>query len=429
MNNLKKILFTLEEKSPLIGNFLIKLLRNFRFLFYKLIFFFNKDKIRKGDIFKVYWVNPNDIQYCYNGKCNVFTDRGSVKNGNWDIPTKKFEDTDVSRGMKERFVDKKEWEQTKFYNNILKRINQGETVWHCINENQWILRLKRIDAIYQNIKENGYRLQISQKNKKLNTYFGKEDERYRKIDEILISIGRNGQLLASDGAHRLAIAKILKLSKIPVMILARHSEWMEFKKELIFYAKLKNNKLYQPAYYCDLEDIPFDHGPERFKLIKESLSFRSGTLLDIGANIGYFCHKFEKIGFDCLAVEINPQDVYFMKRLRDANNQKFQVVQQSVFDHKKGKELNFDIVLALNIFHHFLKREIDYKRLKKFLSRVNAKEMFFEAHNPEEPQMQGVYKNYNPENFVKFIIDNSSFNNSSLIFSFDNGRRLYKIFK
>ena len=429
INNFKKHLFLLEEKNPFFGKFLISVLRELRFLFYKVIFFFSKNEIEKKDVFKIYQVNPQKIKHYYDGPFDVLKDRGAVKNGNWDISDKKMEKTKVYQGMKERFVEKKEWQQTKFYDYFLKKINKGEIMWHCINEEQWRARLENIDILYQNIKMSGYKAQSSKNNRVSDTYNGRADKKYQKIDEVLISIGRSGQLIFNDGAHRLAIAKILKLPEIPVMILIRHKKWIEFKKKLISYSKLQNRGLYQPAYHCDLMDIPFTYGLKRFELIKNNTSFLSGKVLDIGSNIGYFCHKFEEIGFDCLAIEINPEDVYFMKKLRDSNNEKFQVVQQSIFDYKKGQELNFDIVLALNIFHHFLKREIDHKRLKKLLSRINAKEMFFEAHNSKESQMKDAYKNYNSENFAKFIIDNSSFNNYSLISSFNDGRRLYKIFK
>ena len=428
INNLKKILFIIEGKFPLIGTFLIKALRELRFFFYKIIFLFNKSKINTGNIFQVYWIDPRKIYYCYDKKFNVLTDRGTVVDGDWDLSTKRFEDTETYKGMRERFVGNKKWEQTQFYNDVLDKINCGKSMWHCTDKEQWDFRLKRIDALYSDIKENGYHVQGDQKNNSFDTYNGRADRRYQKIDEILISIGRNGQLFFNDGSHRLAMAKILKLSKIPVMVLVRHKKWVDFKKKIMSYAKLQNGKLYQPAYYFDLLNIPFSYGPKRFELIRDNISSLNGKVLDIGANLGYFCHKLEGLGFDCLAVEINPQDVYFMKKLKSFNNDNFCVTQESILSYKKDEILKFNIVLALNIFHHFLKREDTYEKLKNLLRRIDSKEMFFETHNPEEAQMQGAYKNYNSEDFVKFIIENTSFKQSSLIFSFDDGRKLYKLF-
>jgi len=426
-NNFKKHLFLLEKKHSFFGRFLIVFLRELRFLFYKILFLFDKNKIREKDVFKIYWVNPQKIKYCYDGPFDVFKNRGSIKSGDWDIGTKKFKDIETYQGMRERFVEEKEWQQTKFYSDFLEKINKGKIAWHCMNEKQWKSRLKSIDVLYNDIKINGYRVQTG-KNKISDTYEGRADKRYQKIDEVLVSIGRDGQLLFNDGAHRLAIAKILELPEIPVMVLARHVKWVNFKKELTSYGGLQNGKLYQCAYHFDLEDIPYVYGQERFDLIKASTSFSGGVMLDIGANIGYFCHKFEGAGFDCFAVDVNPQNIYFMKKLRNANNDNFEVIKSSIFDYKKNKKLSFDIVLALNIFHHFLKREDVYNKLKILLGRIEAKEMFFESHNPKEFLMKNSYKNYASKDFVEFIIKNSSFENYFLLTSFKDGRKLYKIF-
>jgi len=427
LNNFKKPLFFLEDHFPIVGGFLIKVLRDLRFVFYKAIFFLHRDRIKDGNIFKIYWVNPQMIQYCYNGRFNVLSERGIIKGGNWDISGKSFSDNETYQGLKERFAEHEEWRDTKLYNDILKRINKGEIMWHCGDRKQWESRLKLIDGLYKDIETRGYHLYINQKNNQSDTYQGKADKHYEKIDEILISIGRDGQLLFNDGAHRLAIAKILKLPKIPIMVLVRHKQWVNFKNKLKSYAKLSGGKLYQPAYHFDLKDIPFTYGPERFKLIKNNTLLLRGKVLDIGPNLGYFCHRFERLGFNCYAVEINPQDVYFMRRLRDANGDHFEIIQQSIFDYKKGEILDFDIVLALNIFHHFLKRESSYQKLIQLLKRIKAKELFFETHNSNEAQMKGAYKNYSPEEFVEFILKNSCFSKSQFIFSLENGRRLYKL--
>ena len=211
------------------------------------------------------------------------------------------------------------------------------------------------------------------------------------------------------------------------MILIRHKEWMNFINELATYTQKTGGNLYQPAYHPDLLDVPFVYGEKRYEIIKNSIS--SGkTLLDIGANFGYFCHKFSKVGFMCTAVEINPQDVYFMKKLKDINNDKFKIAQSSIFEFQKDEKIQFDTVLALNIFHHFLKREPEYNRLKEFLSRLECNEMFFETHDHKEDQMESAYKNFKSQEFVNFILSNSCLNNYYLLYEFKDGRKLYRLY-
>lgn len=46
------------------------------------------------------------------------------------------------------------------------------------------------------------------------------------INEILVDVGRDGELLLVDGRHRLSIAKILGLDEIPVVKHVRHEQWV-----------------------------------------------------------------------------------------------------------------------------------------------------------------------------------------------------------
>jgi len=230
-----------------------------------------------------------------------------------------------------------------------------------------------------------------------------------------------------NGRHRLSIAKLLKIPKVPAKVILRHSEWMEFKKELLLYANETGGKLYQPLTHPDLKDIPSNYDDHRFNILRNNLSIKKGKLLDIGANMGYFCHKFEDEGFNCYAVERKAKTLYFLKKLRRAENKKFEIIDQSIFDYKRGENLNFEVVLALNIFHHFLKKESSYYELIELLKRLETKEIFFLSHNFDEPQMVGAHKNYQPKEFVDFILKYSCLSKAECIGKMENSRLLYKI--
>ena len=119
-----------------------------------------------------------------------------------------------------------------------------------------------------------------------------------------------------------------------------------------------------------------------------------------------------------------------MKKLRDINGDSFKVVESSVFDFRSGEKLAFDVVLALFIFHHFLKREETFESLKKFLQRLECKEMYFGTHSGlEDSGLEGAYINYDPDEFAQFVLDNTSLNQKTLIKELDGGRRLYKLYK
>ena len=200
----------------------------------------------------------------------------------------------------------------------------------------------------------------------------------------------------------------------------------QLKKELaIFFAK---EKAYQPFDGAGFADIPFSReGEKRFQIIKNNLSAKKGMLLDIGANLGYFCSKFESKGFDCYAVEENRMLCYFAEKLKKERNQRFKVIPQSIFEYNKNKEIVFDVALALSVFHNFLERKDTYLDLIKLLKRLKVKELFFETYLSGEFKAGKNYKNYTPEEFVNFIIENSSFKKAESIGSSENGRPIYKL--
>ena len=72
-------------------------------------------------------------------------------------------------------------------------------------------------------------------------------------------------------------------------------------------------------------------------------------------------------------------------------------------------------MLALNIFHHFLREKELYFKLIKFLKNLNVKEMYFQPHDPNETLMANAYVNYDSHQFVDFILKNSCLNNFEIV--------------
>lgn len=166
-------------------------------------------------------------------------------------------------------------------------------------------------------------------------------------DEVTVSIGRHGDLLFSDGAHRLAIAKLLGIQEIPVKIAVRHPEWIRFRRELLLCARDHGGKICQPVTHPDLKDMPAHHeSRDEFIMIRKNVSATQGRLLDIGANLGYFCHRLEDEGFDCYAVENNERNLYFLRRLKRAENKRFSIIAESVVECREVRNICFDVVLA-----------------------------------------------------------------------------------
>lgn len=376
------------------------------------------DKI--ANLNKTYLVNTNRIIYAQRSEFNV-RHKGKVIGGDWDLPKNltRFEDLDVYQAFCQRILDNKNWEDTRFYHRVLGEIMDGHIKWGCISREQLDDRCKKLDKLYQSIRDNGYKIQ------------GELNANSRGLfeeDEITISIARTGELLFTNGRHRLSIAKILGLKKVPVNVTCRHSAWVEFRNEILTYIQAQQTeKLYRSLTHPDLADIPSNYGHDTFNIIKQNLSVKTDTLLDIGSNWGYFCHKFEDEGFDCYAVENSPTSIYFLNKLRQAENKKFKVFFGSIFDYRE--KTDFDIVLALNIFHHFLKHESSYLKLIELLKRLEMRELFLQTVKHDEAQMENAYKNYSSDDFVAFILEHSCLKEVRCIGEEQDGRPLYRLYR
>jgi len=167
-----------------------------------------------------------------------------------------------------------EWEETEFYKNELTQIETGRKLWGCENRIDWDERCRYLDLLIRSIREQGYKLahQVSVSGRKVGHFLLKE-----MSEEVTVNIGRNGQYLFQDGRHRLSIAKILGVKRIPVKILVRHKKWQELREKLIFMAKGsggatgKQGVLYQPGNHPDFSDIPPAHSCEdRFLAMKKT---------------------------------------------------------------------------------------------------------------------------------------------------------------
>ena len=171
------------------------------------------------------------------------------------------------------------------------------------------------------------------------------------------------------------------------------------------YVRRHRGRLYAPILHPTFSHIPYKHGPERFDLIAPHLEFKNGTVLDMGSHFGYLAHRLEELGYSVTVVEKSPTCVYFMTEIRDLCDREFDVVQDSIFN---VSNLQYDIVTAMNIFHHFMKTKDMFEKLEEFLRRLKCRMMIYQAHDPAEPQMDGAYRNMAPKEAAHFLSERLS---------------------
>ena len=379
--------------------------------------FFNRN-IRTVDLDKTPWLSPEEIVYSSLREFDFRRYRGAVIGGDWDQVERKFEDSDVYVAFKQVLVEGGDWTETAFYRHALDRISSGETLWGCADENDLMQRCKGFERLYESMRNTEYKSQLE---------LLLSRPRPSDLVEVAVSIGRYGDLLLSNGAPRLAIAKLLGVKRIPVKIAVRHRGWMTLRVGLLQYAKTLGGVLYQRLTHPDLMDIPAAHECEdRYSMIRRSMSAREGCLLDIGSNFGYFCHRFEDDGFECYAVENFKETFYWLKKLRRAENRRFKIVTDSILEWRQVNETHFDVVLALNVFYRFLRTKELYEKLIALLKNLQMGELFFETPNIEETE-EG-YRRYSPSDFVALITQVSRLKRAELIGEAPDGRQLYRLY-
>jgi SAM-dependent methyltransferase len=190
------------------------------------------------------------------------------------------------------------------------------------------------------------------------------------------------------------------------------------------YARRHKGKFYAPIPHPAFAHVPYRHGPERFDMIAPHLGFRNGTVLDIGSRFGYIAHRLEDMGYAVTAVEVAKDDVYFLKAIRDLCERKFEVIHDSVFNLEK---LDYDLVFALNIFHHFMKSRETFEQLDDFLGRLKCRMMIYQAHNPRERQMAGAWRNMSPDEAVQYLSQKLSLPRITEIGSLRKTRKLLNV--
>lgn len=422
---IRVLFFRILARLPSVNrNIIFKALTKMRFHLFKNNFNYDFQK-KINNPSKVYWISPKRITRClsledWEGYFNSEEIRRTTVDCKWDQSNLAIiNNLNVYEAYRKRIKEGIEWQDTAYYKRTLKQVKQGKHLFNINNKTDLDEHCKHLEALYQNIKNQGCRLNRDIYNK--NDNFG----------EIDVNIGRNGEFILGDGLHRFAIANILEIDHVPVKVFVRHKQWQDFRNFLLSYVSYLGGQLYQPPIHPDLEDIPHYMVQQKFwKAIEPQLLKRnSGIMLDIGANIGFFCHMFEDLGYRCYAIEQDPQLCEIMEKIKIAENKNFQIINNSIFDFKLIANTSFDVVLALNIFHHFLKTEKSYFQLINLLEIMDTNELYFSCARFDEEQMKNAYMRYTDNEFVNFIMEHTPLSKSKLLYTSKSGRCLFKLYK
>lgn len=188
---------------------------------------------------KILWVAPGDIEYVTGTALErrgtgrhleyvrwpwelPYADYGDVLAGEWDVTEVKFTELAEWTLIDERFGRGVPWEETSVYEEFVACIDRGHHVFGCQSVDQLHDRFDYLDTLKSSIAAEGYRRDPGEH--PAGAGVGRDSA--AALDEVTVNIGRDGELLHdTNGRHRLALAKVLDVSEIPVLVKVRHAEW------------------------------------------------------------------------------------------------------------------------------------------------------------------------------------------------------------
>ena len=142
---------------------------------------------------------------------------GCVIPGSWDKKGNKFQANHIYTALKKRFSEGKDWKDTSFYLRFLDKNSSRN--WKSYRKE----KLGKYEELYKEIKLNGYKSQ-----KEIDNRISSQDEREGSaVNEIEVAVGRDGEIYFLDGRHRLALAKIMNIERIPVIVNVWHEKFVE----------------------------------------------------------------------------------------------------------------------------------------------------------------------------------------------------------
>ena len=366
-----------------------------------------------GSIGRIYWVPASRIAAVSTLSGPPLAKRGTVSDGDWDTHAIPWDHFEPWIAFCHRYRNGGEWHDTAWYKSLLRKIHAGKLMYRCRDAADLDRHFAATEELCHTITRDGFRLQTELRPT------GDFCE-----DEVTVHISRHGHYLLGDGRHRLCIARLLNLERVPVKVARRHSQWVNFRWQVVRCAE--RGLTIQPLSHPDLADIPTASAHQTLDLIKQHIPPR-GSVIDFTAGWGYFCGQLEEAGFNCIAVEPLADNQYFLKRLHLAEQRSFKIIDNPYF--VPDQPMACDAVLALNAASYFRWTEHGYPALLDLLRRVQTRLVFVQPHYPGDGRVTVQYVGYDPERFIDAVAEACSTPNRRAIGEDPPGNPIYMLWR
>lgn len=191
---------------------------------------------------KVIWVRADDLTAKTVFPWDLYFN--DILPGDWDLHLGNLDVTNKHRSVVQHFRDGVPWESTDIFVNRYRPDFARGTLPRGAGSLQELLRTYEttIEDLYESIRRRGFVLASKD----------------GKLDIPHVHIARNGRLLfGNDGNHRLAMAKLLNVARVPCLVRARHMKWQRIRALMARHGADKCWKYVDPALatHPDLADL------------------------------------------------------------------------------------------------------------------------------------------------------------------------------
>lgn len=159
------------------------------------------------------WINPTRLSRIYTRNPVETPDykrrhSGMVLAGDWDQNTEPLDESWKIAACLAHFRDGVPWEDTGVYDRMQDMIDTRGPFDSCASMADIIARYEKIDALYSDIRDNGFRDETIHR-------FGTP----RLPEGVFVHLDRHGQpIFGAIGNHRVGIARALGLTRIPAQL-------------------------------------------------------------------------------------------------------------------------------------------------------------------------------------------------------------------
>ncbi|MDU8909900.1 hypothetical protein [Aestuariicoccus sp. MJ-SS9] len=167
------------------------------------------------------WIRPRDVTHVFQRtRAHDYRRRhsGLVLGGDWDRQRRPLEGTVKYDACVAHFAQGVPWDETGIYDEMLRRIAEGKPADGCKTRDDIVARYARMDALFDHLRRTG----------RFERMRDLPDHLRREHGGVFVHIDRDGlPLLAGNGNHRMAMARVLDLPVIPAHLGVIHRQALE----------------------------------------------------------------------------------------------------------------------------------------------------------------------------------------------------------